>query len=553
MRNILITSALPYANGPLHLGHIVETVQADIWARFQRLRGHVCHYVCADDAHGTPIMLRARQDNISPETLIAQSHQAHQRDFAGFQVQFDAYHSTHSAENRLWVETLYQRLQAAGLISRKTISQAYDPVQQMFLPDRFIKGQCPRCGAVDQYGDNCESCGATYSPTELKNPVSALSGATPVQRESEHLFFRLPLCAEFLQAWLQQGHVQAEVSNKLAEWFSQGLVDWDISRDAPYFGFAIPGEAAKYFYVWLDAPVGYIASTQALCAQLGSDINTYWGADSPVELHHFIGKDIIYFHALFWPALLQTAQLRLPNTIHAHGFLTVNKQKMSKSRGTFILAQDYLAQLDPSHLRYYFATKLGAGLDDLDFNGEDFVQRVNADLVGKFVNIASRCSSFISRQFAGQLAASLPDLALYTQCAAQADLIADCYERREYAAAMRAIMAVADLANQYIDTVKPWQLAKQADQTDYLQQVCTLGLNLFRLLCVYLKPVLPTLVAQAEQFFQIPALTWADAANPLLAHPTAPYQPLLQRLTLAQMHALFAAPGASRSFKLIQT
>ncbi len=543
-RQILLTSALPYANGPLHLGHMVEAVQADIWARFQRLRGHICHYICADDAHGTPIMLRAQQAGLTPETLIAQIHAQHQEDFAGFQIAFAHYHITHSPENQQWVNTIYQRLQATGAITRRTIAQAYDPVRAMFLPDRFIKGTCPRCDAPDQYGDGCEQCGATYSPTDLKNPVSVLSGATPVQRASEHLFFQLPHYQEFLHAWLRQpGHVQAEVRHKLDEWFAQGLADWDISRDAPYFGFTIPGETDKYFYVWLDAPIGYIGSSQALCQKRGEAIERYWAPDSPVELHHIIGKDIMYFHALFWPALLHGAELRLPDSVHAHGFLTINRQKMSKSRGTFILARDYLASLNPAYLRYYFAAKLGPALDDLDLNAEDFVQRVNADLIGKFVNIASRCSSFITRHFENRLADALPASPLFADSCALAETIAAHYEGHAYAQALRHIMALADLTNQYVDAEKPWLLAKQPEQRTHLHQVCTLGLNLFRQLCIYLQPVLPGLVAQVEAFLQIPPLRWADLTQPLLGHVIAPYQPLLQRVDAAQVAAVFQPPA----------
>ncbi|MCU7857587.1 MAG: methionine--tRNA ligase, partial [Candidatus Thiodiazotropha sp. (ex Lucinoma borealis)] len=443
-RNILVTSALPYANGPIHIGHLVEYIQTDIWVRFQKMRGHQCIYVCADDAHGTPIMLRARQEGIEPEQLIARVAKEHRADFAAFQVDFDNYHSTHSAENQWFSNTIYERNRDAGHIAKRTITQAYDPVEQMFLPDRFIKGTCPKCGAEDQYGDNCEVCGASYSPAELKNPVSAVSGATPEQRESDHYFFKLADFETLLRTWTRGGHLQTEVANKLDEWFETGLQEWDISRDAPYFGFEIPDHPGKYFYVWLDAPIGYMASFKHFCDNTdGLEFDHFWAPDSDAELYHFIGKDIIYFHTLFWPAMLHGAGYRTPNAIFTHGFLTVDGAKMSKSRGTFIKARTYLDHLNPEYLRYYFAAKLGAGVDDIDLNLEDFTQRVNSDLVGKVVNIASRCAGFISKRFDGKLSEAVLEQALFDDFAKAGDKIADHYEKREFSRAVREIMALA--------------------------------------------------------------------------------------------------------------
>ncbi len=544
-RRILVTSALPYANGPIHIGHLVEYIQTDIWVRFQKLRGHECHYVCADDAHGTPIMLRAEQDGITPEQLIARTWQEHRADFADFLVEFDNYYSTHSPENRHYAELIYQRLNAGGHISRRVITQAYDPEKQMFLPDRFIKGECPRCAAPDQYGDSCENCGATYSPTDLKNPRSAISGATPVLRESLHLFFRLADFEAMLKEWINSGPIQAQMANKLNEWFSAGLQEWDISRDAPYWGFEIPDAPGKYFYVWLDAPIGYMASFQNYCARTGLDFNDFWAPDSTAEVYHFIGKDIAYFHILFWPAELTGAGFRKPSGVHCHGFLTVDGQKMSKSRGTFIKARTYLDHLRPEYLRYYFATKLSDGIDDLDLNFEDFVQRVNSDLVGKLVNIASRCAGFITRRFEGRLATELAEPALYADCVAAGASIAQAYEGREFSRAMREIMALADRANQYIDEKKPWALAKQPDAGTEVQAVCSMGLNLFRLLMLYLKPVLPGLAAQVEQFLHIPPLCWTDAGTPLLDHAIAEFKPLMQRVDMAQITAMVEASRES--------
>ncbi|ABI56171.1 methionine--tRNA ligase [Alkalilimnicola ehrlichii MLHE-1] len=537
-RKILVTSALPYANGPIHLGHLVEYIQTDIWARFQRLRGHDCHYVCADDAHGTPIMLKARERGITPEALIAEVGEEHQRDFADFLIEFDNYHTTHSDENRYFAELIYSRLNQAGHIDRKVIKQAYDPKLEMFLPDRYIKGECPRCGAEDQYGDSCEACGATYTPAELKNAVSVVSGERPVERESEHYFFRLQDFEAMLREWASPEHLQAEVANKLAEWFKEGLRSWDISRDAPYFGFRIPDTEDKYFYVWLDAPIGYMASFKHLCERKGLDFDDWWGPDSTAELYHFIGKDIIYFHALFWPAMLHGAGFRKPTEICAHGFLTVNGQKMSKSRGTFIMARTWLDHLNPEYLRYYFAAKLSASVHDLDLSLDDFTQRVNADLVGKLVNIASRCAGFIHKRFEGRLGETLDDPALYRQFTAAGEHIAELYEKREFSRAMREIMALADQANQYVDEQKPWVLAKQEDQADRVQDICTQGLNLFRVLVVYLKPVLPRLAADAEAFLNLPEQCWADAKTPLLDHGIRKFKPLMTRVDPDRVQAM---------------
>lgn len=529
VRKILVTSALPYANGPIHLGHLVEYIQTDVWARFQRLRGHTCQYVCADDAHGTPIMLRADAEGITPETLIGRYLEEHQRDFADFHIAFDNYYTTHSPENRALSERIYQALDAGGYISRRNVRQAYDTERGMFLPDRFIRGSCPRCGAADQYGDNCQACGSAYTPAELKDPVSVLSGTPPVERESEHYFFDLPAFAGVLQEWLGSGRLQQEVANKLNEWFGAGLQAWDISRDAPYFGFRIPGAGEKYFYVWLDAPIGYLASLQNLCHREGLDFDAYLDPDSETELYHFVGKDIIYFHGLFWPAMLHGAGLRMPTAIYAHGFLTVNEQKMSKSRGTFITARTYLKHLDPEYLRYYFACRLDSGVGDLDLNLEDFVARVNSDLVGKLVNIASRSAGFIERHCNGRLANRLHDTGLFEELAGAADDVAASYERREYAQAMRRIMELADQANRYIDRHKPWQLAKRGDHAE-LHEVATMALNCYRQLLVYIKPVLPDLARRSEDFLRIAELRWDDVREPLLGHAISRFKPLVQRV-----------------------
>jgi methionyl-tRNA synthetase len=540
-RKILVTSALPYANGSIHLGHLVEYVQTDIWVRFQKMRGHECHYVCADDAHGTPIMLRAQNEGITPEQLIADVSKEHQADFAEFSIGFDHYHSTHSEENRELASHVYLKNREAGHITTRTISQAYDPEKEMFLPDRFIKGECPKCGAPDQYGDNCEVCGATYDPTELKNPVSAVSGATPITKDSEHHFFKLGDFEQLLKDWTQGGHLQTEVSKKLSEWFESGLQDWDISRDAPYFGFEIPDAPGKFFYVWLDAPIGYLASFKHYCEKNKIDFDEFLKPDSTTEMVHFIGKDIIYFHALFWPAMLQGAGFRLPNSIFAHGFLTVDGKKMSKSRGTFIKARTYLDHLNPEYLRYYFAAKLGSGIDDIDLNLEDFQSRINSDLVGKVVNIASRCAGFIKKRFDGKLASNLSEQALFDEFTSQADNIAARYENREFGQAMRDIMALADKANQYIDDKKPWALAKEEGKDQEVHDICTMGINLFRVLVAYLKPVLPVTVEQAEAFLNIDALTWDVIATPLLDHDVNKFKPLMTRIESDKIEAILEA------------
>ena len=537
-RTILVTSALPYANGPIHLGHLVEYIQTDIWVRFQKLRGHDCVYVCADDAHGTPIMLRAQQEGISPEQLIEAVGQQHRADFDDFHVGFDNYHSTHSDENRELSELVYQRHFDAGHITTRTITQAFDPEKQMFLPDRFIKGECPRCGAADQYGDNCEVCGATYSPTELKNAVSAISGATPVEKDSLHYFFKLADFEPMLRDWTRAGHLQDEVSNKLNEWFEDGLREWDISRDEPYFGFRIPGTDDKYFYVWLDAPIGYMASFKQLCDRSGRDFEAYWGKNSTAELYHFIGKDIIYFHALFWPAMLAGAGMRTPTAVYAHGFLTVDGQKMSKSRGTFIKARTYLDHLNPEYLRYYFAAKLGSGIDDIDLNLDDFSARVNSDLVGKVVNIASRCAGFIYKKYDGALSQRCTETALYQEFVNAGDAIAEDYEQREFGQAVRKIMALADRANQYIDANKPWVLAKQEGQEQTVQDVCSVGLNLFRVLITYLQPVLPQMANDVETFLNIPAMTWDAISTPLTGHTINKFKPLMTRVEQEKIDAM---------------
>nr|WP_186297679.1 methionine--tRNA ligase [Sedimenticola selenatireducens] len=541
-RNILVTSALPYANGPIHIGHMVEYIQTDIWVRFQKMRGNQCLYVCADDAHGTPIMLRARKEGIEPEALIARVSEEHKADFADFNVGFDNYHSTHSDENRYYASLIYQRNKDKGNIANRTITQAYDPIEEMFLPDRFIKGECPKCGAQDQYGDNCEVCGASYSPNELKNPVSAVSGATPVDRDSEHYFFKLANFEDMLKEWTRGGHLQAEVANKLSEWFEAGLHEWDISRDAPYFGFEIPDHPGKYFYVWLDAPIGYMASFKNLCDRTpGLEFDAFWSKDSSAELYHFIGKDIIYFHALFWPAMLHGADFRTPTAVFSHGFLTVDGQKMSKSRGTFIKARTYLDNLNPEYLRYYFAAKLGAGIEDIDLNLDDFLARVNSDLVGKVVNIASRCAGFINKRFEGKLANKLEDTALFESFTATGNQIAECYEKREFSKAVREIMALADRANQYIDEKKPWVIAKETGREQELHEVCTLGLNLFRLLIGFLRPILPATADKSEAFLQVQPISWDDLEQPLLGHTIDAFKPLMTRIENSQIDAIVEA------------
>ncbi|HWK55183.1 MAG TPA: methionine--tRNA ligase [Hyphomicrobiales bacterium] len=551
-RDILVTNALPYANGPIHLGHLLGYIQADIWVRFQRMQGHTVHYVCADDAHGTGIMLSAEKANLTPEALIEGVRQEHHRDFRRFGVEFDIYHSTHSEENRALSTYIYERLREGGKIATRSITQLYDPERKLFLSDRFIKGQCPKCGAADQYGDNCEVCSSTYAATDLIEPRSTISGATPVLKESLHYFFRLPEYTEFLKEWTRSGVLAPTVANKLSEWLESGLQEWDISRDAPYFGFEIPDAPGKYFYVWLDAPIGYMASFKKLCDEQGLDFDAYWKAGTPSELWHFIGKDIINFHALFWPAMLSTAGFKTPSHISVNGFLTVNGQKMSKSRGTFITADTFHAHLNPESLRYYFASKLGATPDDLDLNLEDFVQKVNADLVGKLVNIASRCAGFIHKGFGGTLASQDSVPLLTAQFQAAADEIAACYDAREFGKALRLIMALADQANAMIATAEPWKLAKANPHDPAVQMICSAGLNLFRILVIYLKPVVPALAQQAESFLGIAPLLWADANTLLLEHPIAEFTPLMQRIDPVNVAAMveaskdnLAAAGAS--------
>lgn len=545
MRRILVTNALPYANGAIHLGHLVGYVQADIWVRFQRLNGHEVHYVCADDAHGTPIMLAAEKAGLAPEAYIEDVRQAHMADFADFGVAFDHYHSTHSPENERLAQLIYTRLRDAAHIARRNVRQLFDPERQMFLPDRYIKGECPKCGAADQYGDNCEVCGAAYAPTDLKNPRSVVSGATPELRDSEHYFFKLGDFQSFLQGWLGGDVAHPSIKAKLREWFEAGLRDWDISRDAPYFGFAIPDAPGKYFYVWLDAPIGYMASFAAFLNNDDARFGAFWNADSQAELHHFIGKDIVNFHGLFWPAMLKGAGFRTPTQLHVNGYLTINGQKMSKSRGTFIQARTWLNHLPPEALRYYFAAKLGSGPEDLDLSLDDFAARVNSDLVGKYVNIASRCAGFITKQFDGQLAPQLHDATRFEALAAAAPKLQAAYEAGELAAAVREIMRLADEANGEIQTLAPWKLAKQEGREAELHAVCTTFLNIFRQLTVYLKPILPQLAAQAEAFLNIPPLTWADAATPLLDHRINVYEPLMTRIEKTQTEALLAAEAAS--------
>jgi len=541
-RKILVTSALPYANGSIHIGHLVEYIQTDIWVRFQKSQGNQCIYVCADDAHGTPIMLRAQSEGITPEQLIAATKKEHQEDFDSFFVGFDNFHTTHSEENRYFAELIYQRLYDDGHIATKTISQAYDPEKEMFLPDRFIKGNCPKCDAADQYGDNCEACGATYSPTELKNAVSAVSGATPIEKDSEHYFFKLTDFESMLQEWINAGHLQDEISNKLQEWFKEGLQEWDISRDAPYFGFKIPNTDNKYFYVWLDAPIGYMASFKNLCDKTDNlDFDDFWSQDSSAELYHFIGKDIVNFHGLFWPAMLKGAGFRTPNAIWAHGFLTVDGQKMSKSRGTFIKANTYLKHLHPEYLRYYFAAKLNNSVTDLDLNLEDFRQRVNSDLVGKVVNIASRCAGFINKRFNNTLSSTLDKPELFEQFGQKSDEIAQHYEKREFSKAIREIMQLADLANQYIDENKPWQLIKQEGMEDKAYAVCTMGLNLFNQLMIYLYPVLPDMSVKVNNFLNSRTDIWNSINKPLLNHEINKFKPLITRVEEDKVNAMLEA------------
>ena len=551
-RKILVTSALPYANGSIHLGHMVEHIQTDVWVRFQKLRGHECHYCCADDTHGTPVMLAAQKQGIAPEDMIAKVREEHLADFTGFFIGYDNYYSTHSPENKQFSQDIYRALKANGKIESRVIEQLFDPEKQMFLPDRFVKGECPKCHAQDQYGDNCEVCGTTYSPTELINPYSAVSGAKPELRESEHFFFKLGECADFLKAWTSgnnphdgKPHLQAEALNKMKEWLGEGeettLSDWDISRDAPYFGFEIPDAPGKYFYVWLDAPVGYMASFKNLCDRIGIDFDEYFKADSQTEMYHFIGKDILYFHALFWPAMLHFSGHRAPTGVYAHGFLTVDGQKMSKSRGTFITAKSYLEQgLNPEWMRYYIAAKLNSKIEDIDLNLQDFISRVNSDLVGKYVNIAARASGFIAKRFEGRLK-DVSGSALLAKLAAESDTIAEQYENREYARALRDIMALADAVNEYVDANKPWELAKQEGQDERLHEVCSELINAFTMLTAYLAPVLPQTAANAARFLNLDAITWANTRETLGEHAINKYEHLMQRVEQKQVDDLIEA------------
>ena len=542
-RKILVTSALPYANAPLHLGHMLEQVQTDIWVRFQRSQGHHCRYVCADDAHGTAIMLSAEKQGVTPETHIANIKALHEADSAGFHISFDNYHSTHSPENQTWSETIFKRLEANDHIAIRSVVQAYDEAKGLFLADRFIKGTCPKCKTPDQYGDNCEACGATYSPTDVIDPVSALSGTTPVEKASDHLFFQLSQFQDLLADWVSGDQLQTPIANKLREWIDAGLQDWDISRDAPYFGFEIPGHSEKYFYVWLDAPIGYIASHQNLCDRTGEDFDSYWQPGADTELYHFIGKDIINFHGLFWPAMLASAGLRQPSAIFAHGFLTVDGTKMSKSRGTFIMASTYLKHLDAEYLRYYFAAKLSSSVDDMDLNLEDFVQRVNSDLVGKVVNIASRCAGFLRKRFDNQLSETCSEPELLTDMIAEGDTIASLYEARDFQRAMREIIAVADRANQFIDDKKPWVMAKEEGREQEVQDACSVGINCFRVLMTYLKPVLPVMAEKSEAFLGL-SLDWTDLNAPLEGHTINNFSPLIQRIDPDAVAAMVEASKA---------
>jgi methionyl-tRNA synthetase len=544
-RKILLTSALPYANGAIHIGHMLEFIQTDIWARFQRAQGHECYFAWADDAHGTPIMLSAQKMGITPEQLIERMNEEHQRDFRDFGLSYDHYSSTHSAVNRELVETIYERLRDGGYVAQKTISQFYDEQEGMFLPDRFIRGTCPKCKTEDQYGDSCEACGSTYAPTDLIEPRSAVSGTPPVMRESEHYFVQLGKFEDRLREWMTGGNMQKEVVNKIDEWFADGLRDWDITRDAPYFGFEIPGAPNKYFYVWVDAPIGYLASFRELCRERGLDFEDWWGPDSDAEVYHFIGKDIMYFHTLFWPAMLMGAGFRTPTAVYAHGFLTVDGTKMSKSRGTFIQARTYLDHLNPDYLRYYFCAKLGTGTGDIDLNLDDFVQRVNADLVGKLVNIASRCAGFIQRKFDGRLSEELPEPALYQRFIDARPEIAGAFEGRNYQAAIRRIMALADEANRYIDEHKPWQLIKQDGEEAAVQAICTQGINLFRVLITMLAPAIPYTAEKASAFLDTPVGAWSDLDQPLAGRAINPFEPLMARIDPVKVEAMIEASRES--------
>lgn len=543
-RKILVTSALPYANGDIHLGHLLEYIQTDIWVRFQQSMGNQCTYVCADDAHGTAIMLRAEKLGISPEQQIAQVKARHEQDFSDFQIRFDHYHSTHSEENRELSEQIYNLCKEKGLIATRSISQLYDPVKNLFLADRYVKGDCPKCHSPDQYGDNCEKCGATYSPTELNNAYSTISGSTPISKDSEHYFFKLPEFSDYLKQWTRSGTLQDEIANKLSEWLEQGLKEWDISRDAPYFGFEIPNAPNKYFYVWLDAPIGYMASFKHLCAKRDDlDFDEYWQANSTTELYHFIGKDIVNFHALFWPAMLTGAGFRTPTAVNAHGFVTVNGEKMSKSRGTFIKARTYLEHLNPSYLRYYFAAKLSSGVDDFDLNLEDFIQRVNTDLVNKLVNIASRTANFIKKS-GGTLSTNCIEPEMLTHFINKGEDIAQYYEKREYSHAMREIMRLADSANEYIQAQAPWELNKNPDNAQKVLDVCSLAINLFRQLMTYLAPVLPELAEKTCAFLNLDNLNWANRKHILSGHTINKFKPMLARAELEKIDAILNATKA---------
>lgn len=537
-RRILITSALPYANGEIHLGHLLEYIQTDIWTRFQKMLGNECYYVCADDAHGTPIMLKADEMGISAEELIAKVKKRHEKDFADFNINFSYYHSTHSKENLEISSEIYKRLKDNGYIKQKVISQAFDPVKNMFLPDRFIKGTCPKCKAKDQYGDNCEVCGATYLATDLIDAKSSISGAKPIQKDSEHYFFDLPQFEKRLKEWISEGHLQEQVSNKLNEWFEQGLQQWDISRDKPYFGFKIPGTKDKYFYVWLDAPIGYFASFLKLCQQEDINFADFCEDAKNTQMYHFIGKDIIYFHALFWPAMLMGSGFRTPSAIFAHGFLNVNGEKMSKSRGTFIQARDYLKYLDHQYLRYYYAYKLNDKIDDIDLNLQDFKQRINSDLIGKVVNIASRCSSFVTKKYGGVLADELCELNLYEEFVFANEEILNHYEKRNFNQAMRVIMSLADKANQYIDSKKPWQLVKVANNEVEVHQITSMAINLFRIIIIYLKPVLPKMAQDVESFLNVKPFIWSDINSPLKGHKINKFKALMSRIEDQQIEKL---------------
>lgn len=539
-RQILVTNALPYANAALHLGHILEYTQTDVWVRFQKMRGHECYYVSADDAHGTAIMLKADEIGISAEQHIAAMRTIHEADFKDFLIGVDNYHSTHSEENRVFSELIYNRLKANDHIAQRSITQAFDPEKKLFLADRYVKGTCPKCKTDDQYGDNCEACGATYSPVDLINPVSVLSGATPVEKESVHYFFKLPEFTDFLKIWVNSGTVQKEVANKLGEWLDSGLQEWDISRDAPYFGFEIPDAPGKYFYVWLDAPIGYMASFKNLCEREAIDFDHFWEKNSPTELYHFIGKDIVNFHALFWPAMLKSADYRTPTKVCVHGFVTVNGKKMSKSRGTFINARCYLDHLNPEYLRYYYASKLSGSVEDIDLNLEDFIQKVNSDLVGKVVNIASRCAKFVTNGNNGILSATIENQALWDQVSGAGDSIANHYENRDFSKAIREIMALADSANEYIAAQEPWKLNKDPDQKQKVQDICSLGINMFRVILTYLKPVLPAM-AEAGEAFLNDSLSWESVNQPLVEHQINPFKPLMKRIEKERVDAMVEA------------